>query len=707
MRKTVLLALSFIAFAIWHSPYWSLEFTRFLDGWADVPIADDAFYFLQIARHVAEGNGPTFDGLHETTGYQPLWMWTLAAVQWLFEFDGHTLVWVTAAIALLLLAFTGLQMFRFLRENSIRKDFAIGIAGAFAFSPVAAQTYLSLCEAALQSALFIVMLRYTAHWIDNKLRPFGQWSLGLCMGLFFLARIDGFFVVGALIALHVITHRKLFTAPLWRVAAPAICLGAGYGLANLAIYGHLVPISGALKSYWSGPRDWGSFAFWWSRLTDRLVWFWSDATASSALGYGRALAVLPILWIIGLYRTLRPAARIATRPQAAWTVVWVCIVATLPKHLYYSFMQGHYNDGYWYYATEYVSLWILAPLAVLHGLRSKQRTLGIVLAGICATALLWANLPGIYDVAYAIKLVDGLMVASFAATLALIAITATIALRHAPRPRLHTSIAASGIAMMIGAALVPRTIKMGQPVYASVKSEFADMGRWMHEAHLTDYGTVGAYSAGIIGYEAGGRVANLDGLVQDWEWYELCMEHYWVPPPRGETFVADYYAPLRDQLAEADYSLVFGELPRYHQDVAPAHQVYLMTNDRAAADKMLTAIVNDEQAPTHLRLHALQSAWRNDFDIPGAKFRKTNVNAPQQTGPNGWTIPVVGTAGIAVRMPELATDLQPIEVQFNDHHSTSLGPGIHLLPLPETCRAVTIGGSPTRLTVDLIHFDRS
>ena len=38
---------------------------------------DDTYYYLVVARHVAAGNGFTFDGLHPTNGYQPLWLFLL------------------------------------------------------------------------------------------------------------------------------------------------------------------------------------------------------------------------------------------------------------------------------------------------------------------------------------------------------------------------------------------------------------------------------------------------------------------------------------------------------------------------------------------------------------------------------------------------------------------------------------------------------
>ena len=39
---------------------------------------DDAYFYLQIARNIAEGQGSTFDGIATTNGYHPLWMAALA-----------------------------------------------------------------------------------------------------------------------------------------------------------------------------------------------------------------------------------------------------------------------------------------------------------------------------------------------------------------------------------------------------------------------------------------------------------------------------------------------------------------------------------------------------------------------------------------------------------------------------------------------------
>jgi hypothetical protein len=43
-------------------------------------LSDDAFYYLGVARHLARGDGPTFDGLTRTTGFHPLYALVLAGL---------------------------------------------------------------------------------------------------------------------------------------------------------------------------------------------------------------------------------------------------------------------------------------------------------------------------------------------------------------------------------------------------------------------------------------------------------------------------------------------------------------------------------------------------------------------------------------------------------------------------------------------------
>src|SRR5687768_11948827 len=63
---------------------------------------DDAFYYFQVARNIVGGVGPTFDGIHPTNGFHPLWMLILLPVIAAAGGDGEvTLRFVYGVVTLL------------------------------------------------------------------------------------------------------------------------------------------------------------------------------------------------------------------------------------------------------------------------------------------------------------------------------------------------------------------------------------------------------------------------------------------------------------------------------------------------------------------------------------------------------------------------------------------------------------------------------
>src|SRR5262245_19371900 len=70
-------------------------------------IADDAFYYFTIARNLALGHGPTFDGLAPTNGFHPLYLLLLVPI-WSLWLALHVGPWVPVHVALTLL--TGLDL---------------------------------------------------------------------------------------------------------------------------------------------------------------------------------------------------------------------------------------------------------------------------------------------------------------------------------------------------------------------------------------------------------------------------------------------------------------------------------------------------------------------------------------------------------------------------------------------------------------------
>lgn len=154
-------------------------------------IADDTFYYLTIARNAAAGLGPTFDGMHPTNGFHPLYLLLLIPV---FRVGAllHAGPWALTHAALVMDAFldtaTGIVACRLLRKAGAAGG-APWFAGVWFFSP----WYVLLTLRGLETSLDLLML---ALWLLVLLellqrpRPAAAIVLGLLSGLAFLARTD-------------------------------------------------------------------------------------------------------------------------------------------------------------------------------------------------------------------------------------------------------------------------------------------------------------------------------------------------------------------------------------------------------------------------------------------------------------------------------------------------------------------------------------
>lgn len=147
-------------------------------------LSDDAFYYLGVARHVAEGRGPTFDTITRTTGFHPLWMFLLAVrpgVPWAL----------------------GLGTFLFLATAVPLGCAARALWGERA-GWVAAWLWLAnphavlLVATGMEGSLYAALLASLA-WALTRVARVGSWSTvviaGSAAGLAVVARTDGLLVV--------------------------------------------------------------------------------------------------------------------------------------------------------------------------------------------------------------------------------------------------------------------------------------------------------------------------------------------------------------------------------------------------------------------------------------------------------------------------------------------------------------------------------
>ncbi len=224
--------------------------------------SDDAYYYFKTAQNIVAGHGVTFDGINRTNGFHPLWMGVILPIFAACPDDPDLPIRLVSVLSTLLAGGTLLMCWAYVSARAGR------LAGAIALfilvNPVASRVFLNGLETGL--LLFILFLLLL---LDQRMRllsvpmPFSRKALlGVLCAMLFLGRLDMAFIVAAIFA--GVACLYLGRSPAWRsvVAAVAGCapvlaifliLTAPYILWNILSTGHIMPISGALKSTFPRP----------------------------------------------------------------------------------------------------------------------------------------------------------------------------------------------------------------------------------------------------------------------------------------------------------------------------------------------------------------------------------------------------------------------------------------------------------------------
>lgn len=223
---------------------------------ADAPIVyltaywDDFFYYLQIARNLADGLGSTFDGVNPTNGYHPLWMLVLTALCVAFDPTTMAFHFTLAALIGALGVATALMIFA-----SMQEAFDLTPPVAVAVALVGETFQLTLARHGMEIALAVPLLfafAIAGHRFVKQPSFRHLLTCSLLGALTILARLDAAIAV-ALIGAALLLHMPLAEARRWITGsnAVALLLGASPLVVYLAVngiaFGTLLPISGQAK----------------------------------------------------------------------------------------------------------------------------------------------------------------------------------------------------------------------------------------------------------------------------------------------------------------------------------------------------------------------------------------------------------------------------------------------------------------------------
>lgn len=211
-------------------------------------LPDDSSYYFKIADNFVQGKGLTFDGIHRTNGFQPLWLYILVIVNYFIHGTPEMMVRVYLIVQLLLLMGATYLLYLALKNFISIKSLLLGsffyLAYVIIYSLNGMESALLVFTISLLLYSWLSILKLNP---DNKLH---QFLLGIEIGLVLLVRLDTiFFAVGLFVGLLLFQ----FKWPELAIRLSLMSLGTlivitPYLLYNQFSFGNIMPISGALKT---------------------------------------------------------------------------------------------------------------------------------------------------------------------------------------------------------------------------------------------------------------------------------------------------------------------------------------------------------------------------------------------------------------------------------------------------------------------------
>ncbi|MCS6861314.1 MAG: glycosyltransferase family 39 protein [Abditibacteriales bacterium] len=212
---------------------------------------DDAFYYFTITRHLARGQGSTFDGLNLTNGYHPLWAIVQTPVHWLTA-DPPTALRLILALATLISAVTVALLFLSVKALAGQRT-AFLVAVVWALHPSMQHTDLSGMETVLYGAMLAATFCFCVTRCCPAPPPSAWVKLGVLLGFTALARWDSLFLAG-LMGVWLLCQRQ---RPLRDRLQAVVRIGVPFALIVLPVllwnkltFGHFTPISGRVKLWY-------------------------------------------------------------------------------------------------------------------------------------------------------------------------------------------------------------------------------------------------------------------------------------------------------------------------------------------------------------------------------------------------------------------------------------------------------------------------
>lgn len=323
-------------------------------------VSDDAFYYMKIANNVALGKGSTFDGITPTNGYHPLWMLAIIPIYLVAPNSPGLAMSLCSTLQVCLYAAALIVLYKILKESYAKSAVLIGLL--VLLNPWMFRVWIYGVEGSLHLLMLVLVL---SHFLSNRdeitsgrqRRP--RIILGLLLGLLFLVRIDSALMalsvgVTVLVAnLKQLSSKKSVLAFLKRAAlivGPFAAVITPYLIWNLVRFGHLMTVSGTIKST-ENPLSFGTF----SAALSKIVYAKRNIPAVNSNTVSLVLLAAFICLIVYVMRSRSGALTQARRKLYQFDFFFLYVLL----HLLTNLLLLKVMLRYWYVVPECVLCAIL------------------------------------------------------------------------------------------------------------------------------------------------------------------------------------------------------------------------------------------------------------------------------------------------------------------------------------------------------------
>lgn len=483
-------------------------------------LQDDAYYYLQPAWLFGEKRFFTFDGIHPTYGFQPLWMLVLV-FQAMFTPDKVAFLRAAVSLGAVFYCLTGLSLY-LLARRWLGSWGGVIPSVLWLLNPPLASVFLTAKENALYAFLLIAAAALVARRLRNPGRPQDSWLEGLVIGLMVLSRVNAAVPAILMVLCLAAFSPEAKEARLYRTGW--LALGAAVVLLPWCLYalrsfGTVFPNSGSAKLL-DTPA---SLAWWYSR---HFPWPSLSRLAALLPPVQRLFLTKPEFLTLPT-RGLAVTYFIGYLPDLAldsWAAVIPASVSLAYKVKLLGIAAVLLSVSAWV-----VWQWVSRLKRVRTGPGRSESSRGVVSGAMALTIVLasaavngfsnWLLLPGYlfwgiwYAVPETLSIVLGVATAGTLLVRALGAIAARLGATAWQVGRgVYMAIVCWTVVVGLGLSLRSWEPQAYEPSPDRTQSEAYLGVRWIN-ANLPPGSRIGSFSAGLIGYLTDNmHVVNLDGL---------------------------------------------------------------------------------------------------------------------------------------------------------------------------------------------------